>query len=113
MLSLMLAALPTMSPSDTTSNHEVTHSALLHGSRSTMRCGEDSEIFSVRGIQRVAIATINGHDEMALSQVNGAASFRYGDMGWGWLVCASELHHWGEWFEDKPLKKIVGPPPQF
>ena len=78
-----------------------------------MRCGEDSEIFSVRGIQRVAIATINGHDEMALSQVNGAASFRYGDMGWGWLVCASELHHWGEWFEDKPLKKIVGPPHNF
>jgi hypothetical protein len=79
-----------------------------------MRCGEDSEIFSVRGIQRVAIATINvhWHDEMVLSQVNGAAS-RYGDMGRGWLVCASELHHWREWFEDKPLKKIVGPPPQF
>ena len=54
-------------------------------------------------------ATINvhWHDEMVLSQVNGAAS-RYGDMGRGWLVCASELHHWREWFEDKPLKKIVG-----
>ena len=63
----------------------------------------------MRGIQRVSIATINvhWHDEMVLSQVNGAAS-RYGDMGRGWLVCASELHHWREWFEDKPLKKIVG-----
>ena len=48
----------------------------------------------MRGIQRVSITTINGHDEMALSQVNGAASLRYGDMEWGWLVCASELHHW-------------------
>ena len=34
MLSLMLAALPTMSPFDTKSNQEVTPSASLHGSRS-------------------------------------------------------------------------------
>ena len=75
--------------------------------------GKIQKFFSVRGIQRVSIATINGHDEMVLSQVNGAASLRYGDMGWGLLVCASELHHWGEWFEDKPLQKIVAPPHNF
>ena len=51
-------------------------------------------------LQRVSITTIHGHDEMALPQVNGAASLRYGDIQWGWLVCASELHHWREWFED-------------
>jgi len=64
-------------------------------------------MLSVRGNHKVSIATINGHDEMVLSQVNGAAS-RYGDMGRGWLVCASELHHWREWFEDKPLTNCGG-----